>query len=281
MNVPPTVGLLHPGRMGAAVGRELTAVGLRVLWCSAGRSEESARRAERAGLEAVSELGVLLEQASVVISLCPPAAAEEMAASVWEAGFAGLFVDANAISPERVQRIATDLAGEGIRTVDGCVIGPPPRGAEGTHLYLSGAREDLDAVTELFSGTAVLPIRMEGPVGDASALKMAYGSYQKAACALAAVAQALGRAHGVEAHLTEEARRLAKSPLASPEYLTGVAAKAWRWAPEMREVSETLSAAGLPEEMAEAAALVFDLWESAKDDSDLGLPEALERLTGE
>ena len=280
MNVPPTVGLLHPGRMGAAVGRELTAAGLRVLWCSAGRSQASARRAERAGLEAVSELGALLEQASVVISLCPPVAAEATAASVREAGFAGLFVDANAISPERAKRITADLAGGGIRTVDGCVIGPPPRGAEDTHLYLSGQQQDVEAVGDLFADSAVVPIRMQGPVGDASALKMAYGSYQKAVCALAGVAQALGRAHGVEAHLTEEARRLAKSPLATPDYLTGVVAKAWRWAPEMREVSETLAAAGLPREMAEAAAAVFDLWEPDKDDFGLSLPDALERLRG-
>ena len=280
MNVPPTVGLLHPGRMGAAIGRELTTAGVRVLWCSTGRSEASARRAEQAGLEAVSELTTLLERVSMVISLCPPAAAEATAASVREAGFSGLFVDANAISPEGAQRIAADVAGEGIRTADGCVIGPPPRGAEATHLYLSGRQQDLDAVADLFTDTAVVPIRMEGPVGDASALKMAYGSYQKAACALAGVAQALGRVHGVEAHLTEEARRLAKSPLATPEYLIGVAAKAWRWAPEMREVSETLAAAGLPGEMAEAAAAVFDLWEPDKDDSELALPEALDRLRG-
>ncbi|WP_262391885.1 DUF1932 domain-containing protein [Nocardiopsis sp. CNR-923] len=83
---------------------------------------------------------------------------------------------------------------------------------------------------------------------------MAYGSYQKAACALAAVAQALADAHGVSEQLTSEARRLAKSPLATPDHLSGVAAKAWRWAPEMREVADTLAATGLPGDLARAAA---------------------------
>lgn len=278
MTSPVTVGLLHPGQMGAAVGHELTKAGVRVLWCPAGRSEASVRRAEQAGLDAVPELGQLLERSSVLISLCPPTAAEQTADAVREAGFSGVFVEANAISPERAERIATDMSAHGARVVDGCVIGPPPGGSVSTHLYLSGEEGKVAAVAELFADTAVVPLQLEGPVGAASALKMAYGSYQKAACALAGVAQALGRAHGVDEHLTAEARRLAKSPLATPEYLKGVAAKAWRWAPEMREVSHSLVAAGLPPEMAEAAATVFDLWAQDKDDQDLPLPHILDQL---
>jgi 3-hydroxyisobutyrate dehydrogenase-like beta-hydroxyacid dehydrogenase len=45
-----TVGLLHPGAMGAAVGRVLIDAGHAVLWASEGRSAESAARARRAGL---------------------------------------------------------------------------------------------------------------------------------------------------------------------------------------------------------------------------------------
>ena len=215
MTSPVTVGLLHPGQMGAAVGHELTKAGVLVLWCPAGRSDASSRRAEEAGLDAVPELDSLLEHSSVVISLCPPAAAEETADAVREAGFSGIFIEANAISPHRAERIAADMAAHGARTVDGCVIGPPPRGLVATRLYLSGVEAELAAVVDLFAGTAVVPIQMEGAVGAASALKMAYGSYQKAACALAGVAQALGRAHGVDEHLTAEARRLARGDFAS------------------------------------------------------------------
>lgn len=278
MTTPATIALLHPGQMGAAVGHELTKTGAHVLWHPAGRSDASVRRAEKAGLEAVRDMSVLTERSSVVISLCPPAAAEATAEEVRKTGFSGIFLDANAISPERVERISAGMAAQGARAVDGCVIGPPPGGSVGTHLYLSGSGEDTAAVADLFRGTAVTPITIDGPVGKASALKMAYGSYQKATCALAGVAQALGRAHGVQEQLTAEARRLAKSPLADPDYLTGVAAKAWRWGPEMREVSQALVSAGLPPEQAEAAASVFDLWERDKNASEITLAAALDHL---
>jgi 3-hydroxyisobutyrate dehydrogenase-like beta-hydroxyacid dehydrogenase len=264
--------------MGAAVGRSLAEAGVHVLWNPVGRSDASARRAAQAGLEAVQDMETLLERSSLVISLCPPAAAEDTAEAVREAGFSGLFLEANAISPERAERISAGMADRGVRTVDGCVIGPPPGGSVDTHLYLSGNGEEVARVTDLFARTAVTPITIDGPVGKASALKMAYGSYQKAACALAGVAQALGRAHGVDEQLTSEARRLAKSPLANPESLPGVAAKAWRWAPEMREVFQSLASAGLPGDMAAAAASVFGRWEGDKDDQALTLSETLEHL---
>ena len=40
-----TVGLLHPGEMGAAVGQCLAGAGHRVLWAPEGRSPSSAARA--------------------------------------------------------------------------------------------------------------------------------------------------------------------------------------------------------------------------------------------
>jgi 3-hydroxyisobutyrate dehydrogenase-like beta-hydroxyacid dehydrogenase len=70
-----TVGLVHPGRMGAAVGRELAGAGTRVVWCAAGRSEATARRAHEAGLHPVPDLAALAAASDLVISLCPPAAA--------------------------------------------------------------------------------------------------------------------------------------------------------------------------------------------------------------
>ena len=44
------IGLLHPGEMGAAVGRCLTGAGHTVLWASYGRGKETIVRAEAAGL---------------------------------------------------------------------------------------------------------------------------------------------------------------------------------------------------------------------------------------
>jgi 3-hydroxyisobutyrate dehydrogenase-like beta-hydroxyacid dehydrogenase len=47
-----TIGLLHPGEMGAAVGQCLAAAGHQVLWTDQGRSPATRERAEAAGLKA-------------------------------------------------------------------------------------------------------------------------------------------------------------------------------------------------------------------------------------
>src|SRR5271163_5055812 len=44
------IGILHPGEMGAAIGRLLVGQGHDVLWLASGRSEATARRAEAAAM---------------------------------------------------------------------------------------------------------------------------------------------------------------------------------------------------------------------------------------
>ncbi|HEX5188262.1 MAG TPA: NAD(P)-binding domain-containing protein, partial [Streptosporangiaceae bacterium] len=82
---PLLVGLLHPGEMGAAVGRCLASAGHRVLWASAGRSAQTAARATAAGLQDAGQASALTAQADVILSVCPPHCAVEVARSV--AGF--------------------------------------------------------------------------------------------------------------------------------------------------------------------------------------------------
>ena len=120
------VGLLFPGEMGALVG---SAVQGEVLWASEGRSE--ATRARAAGFTDVGTVRELVAASDVVISLCPPAIAEDVAGEVAAEGLDGIYVEANAIAPERMERIAGLL-----RCVDGCVIGrtgvqPLPLGRAG------------------------------------------------------------------------------------------------------------------------------------------------------
>ncbi|WP_281284357.1 DUF1932 domain-containing protein [Nonomuraea diastatica] len=59
--------------------------------------------------------------------------------------------------------------------------------------------------------------------------------------------------------------------MADPAYLPSVAARAWRWAPEMEEVAGALRAAGLPDDLAVAAHAVLSRWEDDKDRFDIGL----------
>ncbi len=41
--------------------------------------------------------------------------------------------------------------------------------------------------------------------------------------------------------------------------------RAWRWAPEMREVADTAAELGLPDSMGRAAAELFERWERHRD----------------
>ncbi len=269
------LAILHPGRMGAAVAGQAIRAGTPVAWWPAGRSADTARRAAQAGLEPVDDLGDLLAASDIVISLCPPAAAEEVAEQVAARSYRGLFVEANAIGPARTARIAELMDAE---VVDGCVIGPPPTDAVSARLYLSGPAEQVGRVAAVFAGTRLEPEPLDGPVGQASALKLAFASYNKAAQALAAVSYALADHYGLREQLYAEARRIAGAALADPAGLPSAAARAWRWSPEMDEAAETLADAGLPVEFARAAAAVFDRWAAAKDDFDMDLDTALDLL---
>ena len=149
-----TVGLLHPGEMGAAVGQCLAAAGHRVLWVRSGRSPASAARAEAAGLTDVQGgLPELVTSAEVIVSVVPPHAALEVAREVAGAGFGGLYVDANAISPATAREVGDIVADGGADGVDGGIIGTPPVRPGFIRLYLSGPRAD--EVRQLFEDTPV------------------------------------------------------------------------------------------------------------------------------
>ncbi|MEV0963707.1 DUF1932 domain-containing protein [Streptomyces sp. NPDC049910] len=275
-----TVTLLHPGAMGSAVAAQAVAAGHEVLWVPERRSEATRRRAEEAGATAVGSLGEALRRSDVVLSVCPPQAAEDVAATVADHAYSGVYVDANAINPQRMRRIAEEVRPGGV-VLDGAIFGPPPRGDRTARLYLAGDGAAADLVATLFQGTAVHVRKASGDVGSASALKMAFASYQKAARTLAGVAHALADAHGVGDQLTAEAEVMASNILSDPAYLPSVAARAWRWAHEMQDIADTLREAGLPTDMAEAAATVMARWERDKDRYDLAVPDVLAHLRRE
>ncbi|MFD4260765.1 DUF1932 domain-containing protein [Streptomyces sp. NPDC058534] len=273
----PTVGILHPGSMGAAVAACAATNADAVLWCETGRSTASAARAVRFGLTPVVELAELLDRSDIVVSLCPPAAAEDLAHDVAEHRFAGVYVEANAVSPVRTQRIAA-LLSPTATVVDGGVVGSPPVGGKAPTLYLSGPAEVTPCIEALFADTAVQAVVLGTEVGKASALKLSYASFQKTSRLLVALAVGMAREHGVDRELIEVASRRTDSYLAEPEYVAKTAARAWRWGPELEEAADTLAAAGLPPEMLRAAASTLARWNDAKDDGSLTLTDALDRL---
>src|SRR6185295_14869191 len=77
-----TIALLHPGNMGSTIGACAATSGARVLWASAQRSGASRRRAEQAGLVDAGDLAAAVRQSTIVLSVCPPEFAMEVAMSV-------------------------------------------------------------------------------------------------------------------------------------------------------------------------------------------------------
>jgi len=252
------VGLLFPGEMGAAVGAAVQ--GSRVLWASEGRSGATARRA--AGFEDARTLAELVARSEVILSICPPAIAVETAGEVAALGFEGLYVDANAVSPRRVEEIARKLD----RVVDGSIIG-----RSGIRLYLSGTSADIEQVAALFAGSDVEAAPLSGGIGAASALKMAFAGWNKIGSALTAQAHAIARAYGVEAALEAEG--------VSAERLPRVAARAWRWAPEMHEIGDTCAALALPDGIPRGAAALFERWSVHRDDEGVDPARLLDELS--
>ena len=260
-----TVGLLHPGEMGAAVGRCLVATGHRVLWVREGRSPASAARATTAGLTAASGgLADLIREADVIVSVCPPHAALDLAREVAgfglarrAAGFGGVYVDANAVSPATAREIARIIEAAGADYVDGGIIGTPPVAPGFIRLYLSGARAS--EVQRLFVGGEVDARVLGGEASvAASAVKMAYASWTKGSAALLLAARGLARAEGVEETLLTE-WGISQPGLAdrSGRAAGSAAAKGWRWVAEMEEIAAAMAAAGLPDGFHLAAAEVY------------------------
>jgi 3-hydroxyisobutyrate dehydrogenase-like beta-hydroxyacid dehydrogenase len=261
------VGILHPGSMGARVAAQAVAAGAGVRWLAQGRSPATRERAAALGLRAADSMAELTAGCAVVLSVCPPAAALDVARQVAATGFDGVYVDANAISPAHMAEVARLLHGNGAAVADGGITGPPPHRADTTRLYLSGDDPAVEAVRSLFDGTLLTPVVLPGPVGRASALKLAFAAYNKISYALAAEASALAADHGVLDDLRDLAARLLPgTPLARPEQLASAGARAWRWEPEMREIAEAWRGSGLPGSFADAAAHTFDRWRSHKDD---------------
>ena len=251
-----TVGLLHPGEMGAAVGGCLVSVGHEVLWDPAGRSRATTGRALAAELTGV-RFDRLVAKSSVIFSICPPHAALDVAHQVAAAGYAGLYVDANAISAATAGQVAAVVTAAGAAYVDGGIIGQPPEVAGHTRLYLSGPRAD--EVRVLFNRSRLDARVAEGPLYAASTVKMAYAAWTKGSSALLLAARALARAGGVERTLLAEWSLSQKALGQQSEGAAGAAAaKGWRWVAEMEEIAASMAAAGLPSGFHEAAADIYD-----------------------
>jgi 3-hydroxyisobutyrate dehydrogenase-like beta-hydroxyacid dehydrogenase len=266
MNVK-TVALLHPGNMGSTIGAAAATSGTRVVWASEQRSKASRERAKQVGLIDVETLPDALRESDIVLSVCPPHAAVEVAEGVAQHKFKGIYVDANAISRATAVKVGEIVSKAGASFVDGGIIGAPVKKAGTTRLYLSGVHAP--EIANLFSAS-MLAAKAIGPEpGAASALKVAYAAWTKCTDALLLAIRAFAAVEGIDQALLEE------WSISQPELerrcqrAAAVAApKMWRYVGEMEEIADTFRAAGLPAGFHLAAAEICQRLTPFKDQTD-------------
>ena len=271
------IGILHPGQMGIVVAVTAKNSGNEVYWASEGRSKVTRERAAEAGLNDSVTLARLCEICPIIVSVCPPEFADDLANRVLQHSFSGIYIDANAISPERAARIGRRMEEHGVQFVDGGIVGPPARARGRTWLYLSG--KSAGAVAACFSaGPIEIEVIGDRP-GKASALKMCFAAYTKGSTALLCSILAAADQLGVLEDLRRQWTRNGPSFPDVAQSIAQAAPKAWRFVSEMHEIAATLQAAGMPPEFHRAAAEVYEMLRDFKDSGEPSLEEVLRKLS--
>jgi 3-hydroxyisobutyrate dehydrogenase-like beta-hydroxyacid dehydrogenase len=273
-----TVGLLNPGDMGSKVGAAVRSAGSRVVWAGEGRSADTRKRASEGGLEDVGSVAALVRASDVILSVCPPHAAVDVAKEVAGLRFAGTFVDGNAVSPATAREIGGIVEKGGASFVDGGIIGPPPVKPGTTRFYVSGTASE--RISALLNAGPLQAIVVPGGPGAASAVKMAYASWTKGSAALLLAVCAMASAEGVEDSLQRE-WKISQTEL--PSRAEGAAKsnakKAWRFIGEMEEIAATFAAAGLPDAFHQGAAEIYRRMAIYKEGPTPSFAEVLRALT--
>jgi 3-hydroxyisobutyrate dehydrogenase-like beta-hydroxyacid dehydrogenase len=269
-----SVGVIHPGQMGVVVADTIRNSGHEVWWASEGRSEETRQRAAR--FTDAGSITRLCGECSVIVSVCPPEFAEEVAHQVAACSFHGLYLDANAISPDRTRRIGRLLAQGGATFVDGCIIGMPARTRGETWLYVSG--EQAERMGGLFGGGPLEIEVLADEIGPASALKMCFAAQSKGSTALLAAVMSAAEVLGVRAALERQWSRSGPNAAHAAAAVQQAAPKAWRFVGEMKEIAETFESAGIPSGFPLAAEEVYERLAGFKGTRETQFAEVLRKL---
>ncbi|QLE54397.1 NAD(P)-dependent oxidoreductase [Nostoc sp. TCL26-01] len=256
-----TVGILSPGDMGQAIASVLNQHELKTIAALENRSLRTRQLAAAANIEDVGSLTQLVIESDVVLSVLVPAAAAEVAKQVAEVidnvGKPILYVDANAIAPQKVKRIAHLIESVGGTFVDAAIIGPPPRVPGRTRIYASG--KQASEFQQL--GNYGLDIRVIGDeIGQASGLKMSYAALTKGLTAIGTELLIAAHRLGLDEELWQEVSH-SQPELAAilTRSIPSMTPKAHRWIGEMEEIAETFQELGLTERIFYGAADVYRL----------------------
>ncbi|MCC5636972.1 DUF1932 domain-containing protein [Nostoc sp. CHAB 5844] len=256
-----TVGILSPGDMGQAIASILNQHGLKTIAALENRSPRTRQLAAAANIQDVGSLTQLVIESDVVLSVLVPAAAAKVAQQVAQVitnvGKQILYVDANAVAPQKVKNIAQLIESSGATFVDASIIGPPPRIPGRTRIYASGKQAGEFQQLSNYG----LDIRVIGDeIGQASGLKMSYAALTKGLTAISTelliAAHRLGLDEQLWSEVSHSQPALASILLRSIPSMTP---KAHRWVGEMEEIAETFKELGLTERIFYGAADVYRL----------------------
>jgi 3-hydroxyisobutyrate dehydrogenase-like beta-hydroxyacid dehydrogenase len=241
------VAVLYPGELGVAFAAMLQARGMRVVTTLADRRESTSRRCREGGIEVLATLEQVVEQANVVISLVPPAAAEDVVDAYCKlihlAPPGALFVDANSIGPEMAANLATKVEACGVGFVDAAINGLAKNLRTSGTLYLSGARAS--EVASLV-GDGMRMRMLPGGAGRASAMKMLLAGLSKGICALYTELALLAQRQEMQGEFAEAISKIYPGISALVErMLPTYALHAARRVTEMQELEQTSRWMGL------------------------------------
>jgi 3-hydroxyisobutyrate dehydrogenase-like beta-hydroxyacid dehydrogenase len=257
----PTVAVIAPGAMGAAVGKILTGNGVKVLTSLMGRSAETAARAKAAGMTAASDDEIAA--ADFILSILPPgdalALAQRFAPALTKSNAKPVYVDCNAINPNTVARVAAAIAPSGASFVDAGIIGPPPKlegGGTGTRFYASGPAAQRFATLRDHG----LDVRvLDGDLAAASALKMSYAGITKGTQAIGAAMMLAAARNGTADDLFNELSVSQKEMFGwFKRQLGTMPPKAYRWVAEMHEIAGFVGADPASAELYKGAAEFYE-----------------------
>ena len=254
------IGVLGTGDMGAAVGAALSRAGHRVFTALAGRSAHSRNLALNAGLADAGNLEHLVRQVEVMLSIVPPATADDFAAEVASAmlatGVRPVFVDCNAVSPATMRQIAARFEAIGGAVVDVGIVGRAPPAELPVRFFHSGSHPQLLA---RLASEEIHCIDVGSEIGRASGLKMAYSALNKGSDALHATILLLAERLGVREPLMREFA-LSQAPALKRMHdrVPFLAATAERFVGEMHEISATCRSVGVTPDFHAGAAWLYE-----------------------
>ena len=252
------IGIMSMGDMGSGVAKILKKNGFNVLTSLENRSKDSVIRAKQNKIKDVGNLGNLVENSEVILSILVPSKAldfaKQIAPFISKSKQEKIFVDCNAISPNTTKKINIFIEKSNGIFIDGGIIGGSPRSGEKPRIYLSGKNA---YKIRILNSKEVEFIDINSEIGAASGLKMTYAAITKGTAALYAASLMTADHFGLLEKLLDEISYSQPKVFDSIKSVNSISAKAFRWIGEMEEIAETFSSTNNTDKFHMGAADIF------------------------